>query len=78
MARSVRGVYYSILKIERGEMDGEHYMIHCPRCKLTVSAMVSKPNKEDLPEEGPTCAMGHPPVSMVVVTIPTNIELGLN
>lgn len=41
-------------------------IITCPECGLTLHAPASD---AVLPEEGPTCAMGHPEVQMQVTGV---------
>lgn len=40
-------------------------ILQCPECGLTVHA----PADAELPDEGPTCAMGHEPTTMVAVRV---------
>lgn len=49
-------------------MDNSRRIIKCPECDMTVVV----PTTEELPEEGPICAMGHAPVQMVVLLTQVN------
>lgn len=43
-------------------MEDRRRILRCPECGLVIGV----PTDEKLPPEGPTCAMGHPEVKMVI------------